>query len=97
MAKGLIVVTYKEIKDEEKLAAYVDIAPATVEQYGGKFLCRGYPAAVKESGKNERTTVALFDSLEVALKWYQGPEYTRALNALGDGVVRDFKFYETVG
>ena len=96
MVKGLIVVTYKEIKDDKKLAAYVAIAPATVEKYGGKFLCRGYPAILKENGQNERTTVALFDSLEVALKWYEGPEYKEALAALDDGSVRDFKFYETL-
>ena len=38
MSKVVCIVTYKEITDEAKLAAYAAMAPATVQKYGGKFL-----------------------------------------------------------
>ena len=51
MPKGLIVVTYEEIKDQDKLNAYLAIAPATSKKYGGHFVARGHPAALRENGK----------------------------------------------
>lgn len=94
MSKVVTVVTYKEIKDEEKLAAYAAMAPATVLKYGGQFLARGYPVALRESGQQERTVVGIWESIDVALQWYEGPEYQECLKVLGDGAVRDFKFLE---
>jgi uncharacterized protein (DUF1330 family) len=96
MSKVLTVVTYKEIIDEAKLAAYAAIAPATAQKYNGQFLARGYPVALRESGQQERTVVVVWESLEVALKWYEGPEYQECLEVLGDGAVRDIKFLEHV-
>ena len=59
---------------EAKLAAYAAIAPATVQKHGDHFLARGYPVALRESGQKERTVVGVWESLEVALKWYESPE-----------------------
>ena len=73
MSKVVCVVTYKEITDEAKLAAYAAMAPATVEQYGGQFLARGYPVALRESGQQERTFVGIWESINVALQWYESP------------------------
>ena len=96
MPKGLVVVTYEEIKDQDKLNAYLAVAPATAHKYGGQFVARGHPAALRENGKDQRTTVAMFPSLEVALNWYDGPEYKVALDTLSDGAVRNFRFFETM-
>ena len=52
--------------------------------------------ALRESGQQERTVVVVWESLEVALKWYEGPEYQECLEVLGDGAVRDIKFLEHV-
>ena len=96
MSKVVTIVTYKEINDEAKFAAYAAMAPATVQKYGGQFLARGYPVALRESGQQERTVVGVWESLDVALSWYDGPEYQECLEVLGDGAVRDFKFVEHV-
>ena len=48
MSKVVCIVTYKEITDEAKLAAYAAMAPTTVQKYGGQFLARGYPVALRE-------------------------------------------------
>ena len=73
-AKKLIVVTYEEIKDRDKLNGCLAIAPATSKKYGGQFVARGHPAAHRENGKDQRTTVATFPTLEMALSRYDGPE-----------------------
>ena len=96
MSKVVTIVTYKEINDEAKLAAYAAIAPATVKKYGGQFLARGYPLALRESGQNERTVVGIWESLDVALKWYESPEYKECLDVLDDGAVRDIKFLKHI-
>lgn len=96
MSKVVTIVTYKEIIDEGKLAAYAAIAPATVQKYGGQFLARGYPVALRESGQQERTVVGVWESLDVALQWYESPEYQECLDVLGDGAVREIKFLEHI-
>ena len=82
--------------DEAKLAAYAAMAPATVERYGGQFLARGYPVALRESGQKERTVVGIWESIDVALQWYESPEYKECLEVLGDGAVRDIKFLDHI-
>ena len=37
MSTVVCIVTYKEITDEAKLAAYAAMAPATVQKYGSVF------------------------------------------------------------
>ena len=57
MPKGLVVVTYEEIKDQDKLNAYLAVAPATAHKYGGQFVARGHPATLRENVKDQRTTL----------------------------------------
>ena len=67
-----------------------------VEKYGGQFLARGYPVALRESGQQERTVVGIWESIDVALQWYESPEYKECLQVLGDGAVRDIKFLDHI-
>ena len=69
---------------------------AASKNSGSQFVARGHPTAPRENGKDQRTTVAMFPSLEMALNWYDGPEYKVALEALGDGAVRNFRFFEAM-
>ena len=61
-----------------------------------QFLARGYPVALRENGQQERTVVGIWDSLDVALKWYENPESQECLEVLGDRAVRDIKFLEHI-
>jgi uncharacterized protein (DUF1330 family) len=55
------------------------------------------PAAVKESGKMERTVLIEFADLTSALAVYDSPAYQAALVALGtNAVVRDMRIIEGV-
>lgn len=61
---------------------------------GGRFLVRGLPAAVHESGVVERTTVIEFDDLDTALATYHSDGYQRALAVLSDAADRDLRIVD---
>ncbi|GAA4850275.1 hypothetical protein GCM10023201_48380 [Actinomycetospora corticicola] len=88
--------TFREIRDQEKLDAYVALAGPAMRAGGGTFLARGVAAAAFEQGTRERTTLILFDSVEQAVAAYESPAYQEALAALGDGAVRDIRIVEGV-
>jgi uncharacterized protein (DUF1330 family) len=94
MAKAYWVVTYRKIKDPEKLAAYAKLAGPAIQSMGGKFIVRGTPAKIFEGGLNERTVVSEWPSLEKAIAAYESPAYKEALRALAGGVERDIRIVE---
>jgi uncharacterized protein (DUF1330 family) len=96
MPKAYMVVQYRRIKDQAKLDAYAKIAGPACAAAGGKFLVRGAPAKTYELGMNERTVVAEWDSVAQARAFYEGPEYGKALAALGDGAERDMRIVEGI-
>ena len=83
MSEVVCIVTYKKITDEANLAAYAALAPATVKKYGGQFLTRGYPVALRESGQKERTVLGIWESIDFALQWYESPRIQRVFGRVG--------------
>jgi len=97
MTKAYWISAYQSINDNEALAAYAKLAGPSLTAAGGKFLARGVPAAVKESGLQQRTVLIEFESIEAALAAYNSPGYKEALAALGsNAVVRDIRIIEGV-
>ena len=97
MPKGYMVVQYRKIRNQAALDAYAKIAGPAITAAGGRFLVRGSPAKTYELGMKERTVVVEFDSVEKARAAYEGPEYARALAALGkDAAERDMRIVEGV-
>ena len=94
MAKAYWVVTYRAVKDPDKLAAYAKLAGPSIQSQGGKFLVRGTPAKTFEAGLNQRTVVSEWPSLEKAIAAYESPSYKEALRALGNGAERDIRIVE---
>ena len=94
MAKAYWVVTYRKIKDPEKLAAYAKLAGPAIQATGGHFIVRGTPAKTFEGGLNERTVVSECESLREGDRRVRQPGYQEALRALGDGVERDLRIVE---
>jgi uncharacterized protein (DUF1330 family) len=91
LSKGYWVSTYRETKDEAKLAAYSKLAVPALETAGGKIIVRGVPDEVREHGLKERTVVIEFPSYEQAVAAYESETYRKALEALGDAAMRDFR------
>jgi len=82
---------YVEITDEQKLAAYAQLAGPALTGAGGRFLARGMPEEVYEAGQRTRTVVVEFDSVEAARAAHDSPAYQEALAALDGGAVRDLR------
>lgn len=96
MAKAYWVATYRSISNPEALAAYAKLAGPAIQAGGGRFLARGNPAQIYESGLNQRVVVIEFDSVKAATTTHDSPGYQAALNALGDAAIRDMRIVEGV-
>ena len=94
MPKAYWVTSYRSISDPQKLAAYAKLAPVATAPFGARYLARGTAAAAHEDGIKERIVITEFPSLEKAIAAYVSPAYKEALNALGDGAVRDVRIVE---
>jgi uncharacterized protein (DUF1330 family) len=82
---------YREINDEAKVAAYVELAGPALRAAGGTFVARGLPEQTYESGEVTRTIVIVFDSVDAARAAHDSPAYQEALAALDGGAVRDMR------
>lgn len=85
------IATYLEITDPAKLAAYAELALPAIVDGGGEFVVRGLPEQVYEAGRMERSVVITFPSVDAARAAHDSPAYQAALEALGDGAVRDLR------
>ena len=82
---------YREITDEAKVAAYVELAGPALRAAGGTFVARGLPEQTYESGEVTRTIVIVFDSVDAARAAHDSAAYQEALAALDGGAVRDMR------
>ena len=97
MPKAYWITSYRAVKDPQALAAYARLAGPALTAAGGRFLVRGMPARVYESGCAERTVVLEFDSVGQAIAAHDSSAYQEALRALGNGADRDMRIVEGVG
>ena len=97
MTKAYWISSYRSVSDADALAAYAKLAGPSLTAAGGKFLARGMPAVVKESGLQQRTVLIEFESIVAAVAAYESPAYKEALTALGsNAVIRDIRIIEAV-
>ena len=96
MAKAYWISAYRSISNPDKLAAYAKLAGPSIAAAGGRFLARQVAAKTYEAGQAERTVLIEFDSVEAAIAAHDSPGYKAALDALGDGAVRDIRIVEGV-
>ena len=94
MPKAYWISVYRAIHDPDALAAYAKLAGPALQKAGGKFLARGLPAQVYESGVNQRVVLIEFDSVARAIAAHDAPEYQEALRVLGKAVDRDLRIIE---
>ena len=73
------VINDMEITDPALLEDYKKLSPATVEQYGGRFLVRGGRFETLEGTWQPKRLVMLeFPSVDQAKAWLNSPEYAAA-------------------
>jgi uncharacterized protein (DUF1330 family) len=97
MNKAYWISAYRSIRDEAAVAAYAKLAAPALLAAGGRFLARGLPAHVYESGLSQRTVIIEFDSVAQAIAAHDSPAYQQALRVLADGAERDLRIVEGVG
>jgi len=67
------------VTDPAALEAYKKLSPATVAQYGGRFLARGGAVTPLEGDwAPQRLVILEFPSVEQARAWIESPEYAPA-------------------
>jgi len=75
---GYVVVSV-DVQNPEPYREYQRQVPATVEQYGGRFVIRGGEVETLEGEPPKRLVVIEFASVDQARTWYQSPEYQAIL------------------
>lgn len=71
------VIADVRIKNRGDYSEYVRQTPATIAQFGGRFVIRGGKAEDLEGDWHpERIVVVEFSSVEQAKRWWHSPEYT---------------------
>ena len=68
-----------DIKDPVAYEEYKKLAPASIKQYGGRYVVRGGLVTVLEGEWNPpRIVILQFPSIEKAQQWWESPEYEAA-------------------
>lgn len=68
------------INDMEKFKKYQQGVPATIDQYGGRYLARGGEVTTREGETEDRRIVILeFDDMPALVRWYESEEYAPLL------------------
>ena len=96
MAKAYWVCFYRSISNPAALAEYAKLAGPAIQSGGGRFLARGTPAKTFEAGKDQRTVVTEFDSVQQATSTYESKAYQTALRALDGAAERDVRIMEGI-
>jgi len=91
MPNAYWITTYRSVRDPDAMAAYARLALPALTAAGGRFIVRGMPARVYESGVEQRVVVIEFDSVEKAVAAHDGAAYQQALRVLGDAADRDMR------
>ena len=74
-----------EITNPEAMEPYRAAVPATMAQYGGRFLTRGGSTELIEGGPEPKRVIILEFADKAAVKrWYNSPEYQEILPMLLD-------------
>ena len=69
-----------EISNPTEMEPYRTAVPATIAQYGGRFLTRGGTTELIEGGPEPKRVVILeFSDAAAVKRWYGSPEYQKIL------------------
>jgi len=74
------VVVSIEVHDPERYAEYIERAPATVANHGGRYLVRnGEREALEGEWDLKRFVILEFPTYEAAKAWYESEDYAPVL------------------
>jgi uncharacterized protein (DUF1330 family) len=74
------VIAEVDVQDAALFEEYRKLVPATIAQYGGRYVVRGGATETKEGGWTPKRMVVLeFPTMARAREWYHSAEYAPAL------------------
>lgn len=90
------VISEVEILDEAQGGRYRELAAASINRHGGRYIVRGADPSVPEGDwpPGQRVVVVEFPSMEQAKKWYRSPDYAEALAVRQTALRRRLLFVE---
>ena len=94
MAKAYWICFYRSISNQDAIAEYAKLAGPAIQGGGGRFLGRGLPAKTYEAGKNMRTVVIEFDSVQQATATFESKAYQDACKVMEGAAERDIRIVE---
>ena len=65
-----------DVADPEEYKKYLAGVPATIAQYGGRYVVRGGNGVALDGPGPKRIVVVAFDSVAAAQRWFNSPEYS---------------------
>ena len=71
-------------KDQEKLQSYSAQAAPLINQFNGEFLVKGAIEALNGTANHKFKAIIAFPTRELALTWYQSPEYQALITNIRD-------------
>lgn len=75
-----LVIAEVDVQDATLFEEYRKLVPATIAQYGGKYIVRGGATETKEGGWTPKRVIVLeFPTMARAREWYHSAEYAPAL------------------
>lgn len=73
------VIAHIDVTDPEQYEEYKRMAPQSIAQYGGRYLCRGpKPVVLEGDWQPNRLVILEFPSAAQARTWWESPEYAPA-------------------
>lgn len=92
------VVVKVNVTDPDRFKHYQQLASASVDRFGGKFLVRGGALVELEGSWDAKRMVVLqFESLARAQEWYNSPEYREAIVAREGAAIFHMVALEGIG
>lgn len=97
-AHARYVISEVTVLDEENADAYRELAAASIEKHGGRYLSRGQrPEAVEGAWPEEaRLIIVEFPGMEAPRRWYGSPEYAEPLSLRATALERRLLFVDGV-
>jgi uncharacterized protein (DUF1330 family) len=86
------------VRDKEAVEKYRQLAAASIEKWGGRYLVRGGAIYVLEGDQHPSTIIVVeFPSRKIANEWYRSSDYAKALEFRDDALSRSLILVEGLG
>jgi uncharacterized protein (DUF1330 family) len=85
------VIARVEVTDRHRYKEYLELTPATIAKFGGRFIARaGETLQLEGPNETRRVVILEFSSLEQAKAWYYSDDYQKAKKVRAGAAEADF-------